>query len=66
MINPKTWKTIKGMLKSKTFWFNLVTGGLIIVNELNGKLIPTDKAAMIITFGNIVLRMITSKPLSEK
>jgi hypothetical protein len=59
-------KKVNGLLKSKVFWFNLVTGGLAIVNALNGSLIPTGAAAAIVTIGNIALRFLTDKPLDQK
>jgi hypothetical protein len=60
------WNTIKGALKSKTVWFNVVTGTLEIVNVLNGSVIPSAVAGTVITVGNIVLRFLTTKPLDQK
>lgn len=62
----KFMKTVKGLMKSKTFWFNIVTGVLVFVNEVAGKLIPTEVATTIVAVGNVILRMITNQPLSEK
>ena len=59
-------KTFQGLLKSKTFWFNAVTGALEIVNLFNGSVIPAATATVIISVGNIALRFLTSKPLAEK
>ena len=59
-------KTLKGLLKSKTFWFNAVTGTLEIVNLLNGNVIPAGAASTIIAIGNIALRFLTNKALADK
>lgn len=58
-------KWITGALKSKTFWFNAITGTLAVVNALNG-IIPNEYAGAIVAVGNIALRFMTSKPLNEK
>lgn len=58
-------KKLKGLLKSKVFWFNTITGTIEIVNICNA-FIPHEVAAAIIAFGNIALRFVTDKPLSEK
>lgn len=62
----KLIKIVKGLLKSKTFYFNLISGILAFVNEATGKIIDEQTAIIIITIGNIILRMITNKPLTEK
>ena len=59
-------KSITGALKSKTMWFNLITGILAVANALGGQVIPTEVAALIVAAGNIILRMITTTPLSQK
>lgn len=59
-------KKLKGLLKSKTFWFNVVSGILAFVNATNGELISNETSGTIITVGNILLRMITTKPLEKK
>ncbi len=58
--------TIGKLLKSKTFWFNAITGTLTIIDQLNGKIIPTDISATIVMIGNVILRLITTKPIAEK
>lgn len=58
-------KHLKGLLKSKVFWFNAVTGTLEIVNVFN-TVIPHEVSAAIITIGNIALRFLTDRPLNEK
>ena len=59
-------KTLKGLLKSKTFWINAIGGGLEIVNALNGNVIPPATAATILMVLNIANRFLTTKPLNEK
>jgi hypothetical protein len=59
-------KHLKGLLKSKTFWFNAITGVVSVVDALNGKLIPAEISGTIIMVGNVVLRLLTTKPVSEK
>lgn len=59
-------KVLKGLFKSKTFWFNAASIVLIIANEFAGKLIPTETATIIISSCNIVLRILTKVPLSDK
>jgi hypothetical protein len=55
----------KKWIKSRTLWFNVITGALAIVNELQGKVIPTDVSLIVITLGNLILRVLTTKPLSK-
>lgn len=54
---------LKSALKSKTIWFNLVTGLISIAGVL-----PIDPAtsALIVAVGNVALRFITTEPLSAK
>jgi hypothetical protein len=59
-MNAKKW------IKSKTLWFNIITGTLAIVNELQGKVIPTDVSLIVITLGNLILRFLTTAPLKLK
>lgn len=58
--------TLQGLLKSKTFWFNLISGVIMFLSETHGKVVPTEIATSIIVAGNIVLRFLTNKPLNEK
>lgn len=57
--------TLKGLLKSKVFWFNVITGGLELTNALV-TVVPPGTALLINAVGNIALRFLTSKPLNEK
>lgn len=59
-------RIFKGLLKSKTFWFNFASIVLIIVNELAGKLIPTEIATVVVSFCNILLRVLTKVPITDK
>ncbi len=54
------------IFKSKVFWFNIVSGCLEIINQSNGSIVPVQYSATIIMVGNIVLRYLTTKPVSEK
>lgn len=50
----------KSMFKSKTFWWNMVSG----VVELSGILsLPPGTATVIAAVGNILLRRLTSTPV---
>lgn len=60
------WKKIRKLVKSKMFWFNAITGTLVVVDQLTGKVIPAEASATVVAIGNVLLRMITSKPLEEK
>ena len=60
-------KKILGLLKSKTFWFNVVSGGIALVSNLQGESILSNETALtVIGVGNVVLRMLTTKPLEKK
>ena len=59
-------KTFIGLLKSKTFWFNVITGTLSIVDALNGNVIPAQYKAAIIAIGNVFLRLVTTAPVETK
>jgi hypothetical protein len=48
---------------SKTIWFNIVSGAVVIVNELSGKVIPNEAAALVVVVGNTILRVITNQPI---
>jgi len=63
---------IKGALKSKTVWWNVLLallGGLELIGAHLTTLFGTQVAAAILAGGamaNIALRAITTQPLSEK
>lgn len=56
---------LKGLVKSKTFWFNIASAGL----ELSGLLtpyIPPGSATLAVNMVNIGLRVITKTALEDK
>lgn len=63
---------LKGALKSKTVWFNVliaILGGLELVGAHLTTLFGTQVAAAILLAGglaNLALRAVTTQPLSEK
>ena len=63
---------LKGALKSKTIWWNVllaVLGGLELIGSHMAVLWGQEVAAAILMVGalaNLVLRAITTQPLSEK
>jgi hypothetical protein len=57
------WK----ILLSRTFWFNVISGTLIVVDQLTGtKFVDPEVAASIVAVCNVILRFITTEPVSEK
>ena len=63
-------RTLLGALRSKTIWFNFITGLLAILAlpEIN-ILIPSSflpSLAIINAVGNLFLRFLTNQPLSGK
>jgi formaldehyde-activating enzyme involved in methanogenesis len=59
-------QAIKGLMKSKTFWANALMAVATVANEFQGQVIPSKYAAEIIVVVNVLLRFVTTKPLSEK
>lgn len=59
-------KKIKGLLKSKTFWLNVIGGAAQIINATSGHWIPVEQAAGIQAILNVIVRMMTNKPLDDK
>ena len=57
--------TIKGLLKSKTFWANIAGITLEISNQLV-PLAPPGSIAMGLAIANIILRAVTHQSLAEK
>lgn len=54
----------KPLLASKTFWWNVGTIAVAVGTGTFGFILPA-KAALIITgLGNILLRLVTNKPVS--
>lgn len=57
--------TLKGALRSRTVWFNVITGGVEMANLLAPTL-PAGTVAAVNVLGNIALRFITTQPLADK
>jgi hypothetical protein len=55
----------KSLFKSKTFWFNLI-GGMVTLLQAQGvfALIPQPYDALVLAIGNVVLRIVTTQPVS--
>ena len=58
--------TIKGLLKSKTFWFNTATIALESGSLLGILGVPPGTITLINAIGNIILRTITNSSLADK
>jgi hypothetical protein len=56
------WK----ILKTKTFWVNFLGGVLQIVNATTVEIIPVEIATTIQFVINMLVRMITTEPVSKK
>lgn len=56
----------KQLLKSKTINFNALIPAIVVLTSALGYPIPPEAVAAIFSIGNIVLRMVTTKPISEK
>jgi hypothetical protein len=59
-------KNAMKLLKSRTFWFNAITGAITVIDALNGKVIPVEISGAVVAIGNVVLRLLTTKSVSEK
>jgi hypothetical protein len=56
---------LKGYLKSKTFWLNVVGGAVAVVTAMKG-VVPEEYAIAALALLNIVNRALTNKSLSDK
>ena len=56
---------LRGLLKSKTFYWNVVTIALEVLNVFGGVL-PPGTVTMVNALGNIVLRVLTVQSLADK
>lgn len=56
---------IKGLLKSKTFWFNVFSVAAGVPAILGGVVSP-EVLTSVAAAGNIGIRVITTQPLEEK
>lgn len=64
-------KTLQGALKSKTMWFNALSGALYVADTYGGLLgavVPGLSALLpgFVIIGNAVLRVLTTTSLSDK
>lgn len=60
---------VRGALKSKTMWFNLLAMGSLVLDHLIGSGIAASAGPIslaVVTAANLVLRAVTTKSLSEK
>jgi hypothetical protein len=57
---------LRGLLKSKVFWINLLTGTLAFLNSTQFHVLSTVHTLELITGINILLRMITNGSLESK
>jgi len=56
----------KSILSSKTFWVNLLTVVILLVNrkeQVIDPLVVEPLAVVVLPFVNVVLRMVTTKPV---
>lgn len=58
--------SLKGALKSKTIWWNIIVGGLEIANTLLVTVLPPGTLMALNVLGNVALRAITSESLEAK
>ena len=56
----------KSIFTSKTFWFNVLTGGLAILDQVTPVLPPSVQSALpaVIMLGNLLLRYLTVQPVT--
>lgn len=43
-------------VKSKTVWFNIITGTLTVVSALSGNIIPVEISSVVIAGGNLIIK----------
>lgn len=69
--NQEDKKMGKGLLRSKTVWFNLLSGAVSIITYLSASELFTDNPGLVAIGGtivavmNIILRMITKEPITS-
>jgi uncharacterized membrane protein len=49
------------LLKTRTFWVNVLGAVLQVVNSMSGEYIPTEAAVLIQMVINLLVRLITKK-----
>jgi hypothetical protein len=56
----------KALLLSRTFWFNILAGGLQVADWAGGLgYIAQPYGAAITAIGNVILRLLTSNPITS-
>ena len=55
----------KAIVNSKTLWFNTIVTALIPILKWQGVDIPPDVLTSIVAIANIILRLVTNKPLQS-
>ena len=68
-VKEKTKMESKPIYKSKTFWFNALTGALTVAAALQNSALAADPkvqagVVLFITVGNAVLRLISDQPVT--
>jgi hypothetical protein len=58
-------KTLRGALRSRVVWFNVITGSMEVANALS-PVVPPGTVTAVNVAGNIALRFLTSQPLADK
>lgn len=57
--------SLKGLLRSKVFYFNAITIGLELANLL-APVLPQGSLTLINAVGNLALRFVTTESLADK
>lgn len=57
--------TTKPVITSKTLWFNTLATAIVPILKWQGVEVPPDVLTSIVTLGNIILRLVTSKSLQS-
>lgn len=53
----------KSILESKTFWINILTVAVAILNGTYGEIVPPEIALPVLAVINILLRIVTRQPV---
>jgi site-specific DNA-adenine methylase len=57
--------SLRGLIRSKTFWFNVITGALELANTY-GTFVPAGSVTTLSIVGNVLLRFMTDTSLASK
>lgn len=57
--------SLRGLIRSKTFWFNMLTGALELANSY-GSYVPAGSVTTLTIVGNVLLRFLTDQSLADK